>query len=261
MSSNTDSEAKVTLEQTERVPLDKNLECQLLQNTDAENISENTNVDLNDKVNIICDHHGTDHIDEICDEVENENAELDHLIQQKRLLEELDLPENETEVEDENAELDSLIQQKRLLEEQARLEEAELQAYEQAMIEHMENLCNNLNIFATWMKHMYAEENLYQKFRDNFSTEYICELFDNVYEVFLDNTVVTDEILFYWKCILHCLLRNSKKYRSYLGDLVFDLNTRETNLVMNQEKHIFKCFIGKEFICYFKENGTDYYVS
>ncbi len=30
---------------------------------------------------------------------------------------------------------------------------------------------------------------------------------------------------------------------------------------MIKDKHMFKCFIDRDFLCYFKENGMDYYIS
>ena len=129
------------------------------------------------------------------------------------------------------------------------------------MEEHIENTANNFNIFLTWIKQNLGEKNLYKSFSDNFTSEYRVELYEGISEFFNDELMVTDDILFYWKFIVVTLMRSSRKYKSYIDDLIFDLETRNTNVVLVKEKHIFRCFVADEPICYFKENGNDYYVS
>lgn len=125
----------------------------------------------------------------------------------------------------------------------------------------MEEIKNNLSMFSTWMEPNYQKVTLYKDFCEDFSQEYRMALFENICEFFNDETIVNDNVLFYWKCMVIFLLRNSKKYRYQLGELTLNYELRETNLVMIKNKYIFKCFIVDEQICYFKENGTDYYVS
>lgn len=124
-----------------------------------------------------------------------------------------------------------------------------------------EDVQNNLNIFLTWMRSSLEEKNLYKFYCDNFNVEYRIALFKNIVEFFRDETFVTDEILFYWKYMVIFLLSSSKKYKSYLSNLEMDVKTFVTNFRMVREKYVFRCFIDEDQICYFKENGTDYYVS
>jgi hypothetical protein len=165
------------------------------------------------------------------------------------------------EEDNEDEELEWLIKQKEQIkkeEERIHLEEEQLQI---ELEQHNEDVKNNLAIFLHWIKINYSSKELYKNFCDDFSEQYRTELFENICEFFRDETFVSDEILFYWKCIVAHLLKNSKKYRSYIGDLIFDYEKQTTNLKVVREKYIFKCFIDDEQICYFKENGTDYYVS
>ncbi|AYV85113.1 MAG: hypothetical protein Satyrvirus4_10 [Satyrvirus sp.] len=148
-------------------------------------------------------------------------------------------------------ELQDLLDKKKLIEEN--IEENKEQS--------TEDLNNNLNIFTTWMKKNYADKYLYKSFVDNFHAEYRSQLFENVYDFFKNESFVTDEILFYWKLIIICLIKNHKKFKLCLDDLVLDMDSKETNLRLVKDKHIFKCFIDKEQICFFKENSNDYYVS
>lgn len=157
--------------------------------------------------------------------------------------------------QDEKKQLEELLEQKRLLD-----EEREKQL-EKEIKQHIEDVRNNLAIFLRWIKASLNEKNLYKSFSDNFTAEYRMELFENICEFFKDDTFITDEILFYWKYLVVFLLRTSKKYKSSLDDLVFNLDNQETNLRLVKEKYIFRCFIDDSPICYFKENGTDYYVS
>ncbi len=165
-------------------------------------------------------------------------------------------------LDDEETELEWLIKQKNELlkeEERIRLDEEQL---EQELKQHTEDAKNNLSIFLHWIKNNNClSEELYKNFCENFSEVYRSELFENICEFFRDETYVTDEILFYWKSIVVHLLKKSKKYRGSIGDLVFNPVEQHTNLKIVKEKYIFKCFIDCERICYFKENGIDYYIS
>ena len=140
-------------------------------------------------------------------------------------------------------------------------EEAEEAALQKKLEEHVADANNNLNIFLTWITQNLNESDIYKLFSENFTSEYRVDLYENICEFFNDESMVSDDILFYWKFIVTILMKSSKKYKSYLGDLIFDLDTHNTNMVLVREKHIFRCFIADEPICYFKENGSDYYVS
>lgn len=175
-------------------------------------------------------------------EEENSSEELQKMLEQKRQLEIQQVQEKRSEEEDAE-------------------EAAEKAMLQKKMEEHIENTTNNFNIFLTWIKQNLDDRNLYKSFSDNFTSEYKNELYEGICEFFNDEWMVTDDILFYWKFMVVTLMRSSRKYKSYIDDLIFDLKTRDTNVVLVKEKHIFRCFVADEPICYFKENGNDYYVS
>lgn len=170
-------------------------------------------------------------------------------------------PEDYKDDESLKKELVQLLEQKKQIEENKIREKEEEEKLKIELEKHIEDVRINLNIFLSWMKNSLLDENTYKSFKKDFNPEYCSKLFDNICEFFKDNSFVTDEILFYWKFMVICLLRTSKKYKSLLGNLTFDLEKRETNLRIVKEKYIFRCFIDENHICYFKENGTDYYVS
>lgn len=170
---------------------------------------------------------------------------------------------------DHSEEFQQMLDQRRQLEIQ-QLQEREDAIDEELLLkkleEHMNDARNNFNIYLTWIESYgpnlsHSDGNFYKSFSDVFSTEYRENLYANICEFFNDETMVTDDVLFYWKYMVVVLLRSSRKYRSYIDHLVFDLKTKETNLVLVKEKHIFRCFVNDKPICYFKENGCDYYVS
>jgi hypothetical protein len=165
-----------------------------------------------------------------------------------------------TELE-ELEELEKLLKQKQELDENARKEREAEEQFKREMEQHIEDTQNNLGIFLSWMRDCTNKKNLYKDFCRDFSSEYRSLLFENICEFFKDEKFVTDEILFYWKYMVVFLLRTSKKYKSGLENLIFNFENKETNFRIVKEKYIFKCFIGEEQLCYFKENGTDYYVS
>ena len=163
--------------------------------------------------------------------------------------------EDEENNEDEETQLADLLKKHKQLEEAA---EEELQ---KQIEQHIEDCRNNLNIFSQWVDNKTNSESLYALFKKEFDDNYRSDLFCNICEFFNDPQFVTDDLLFSWKCMVVCLLKASKKYKGYLSDLVFVPKTKETNFRLVKEKYIFRCFIGEKHLCYFKENGNDYYVS
>ena len=127
--------------------------------------------------------------------------------------------------------------------------------------EYLEDVRINLNIFATWCRSSLNDATFYNTFRDNFDEKFRSQLFLNIFDFFYKDELVTTDILFYWKFMVINLLHNSKKYRSSLDELKLDKTNHNTNLRFVKERNVFKCFINDEPICYFKENGSDYYVS
>lgn len=156
-------------------------------------------------------------------------------------------PNDETSEE----ELAKLIQQNNQIRESLRNE----------LDEYLDEIHNNINIFTTWAKASINNKNYTKEFIKDFVDTYRSQLFDQICHFFLDENMVTDEVLFYWKYLVVSLLENSKKYKSYLNRLEYDKENKKTNLRMVREKSIFRCFIDEEPICYFKDNGNEYYVS
>lgn len=167
-------------------------------------------------------------------------------------------PENE---ESDEMILAKLTQQKKLLEEEQAVELKAQQEMELAIQQHIEDVQNNIGIFVTWMQTSYKDKNLPESFQNSFDDDYRSKLFENICEFFKHEEYITDEVLFYLKCIIVCLLKASRKYRTCLDKLEFDIETQETNLRLVRDKYNIRCFIADEHICYFKDNGNLYYVS
>lgn len=176
---------------------------------------------------------------------------------------------NEELIVDPNQEkaLDELLEQKKRLDELNRIEEE--QKREKEIEQHMDDIKNNINIFLTWSTVHYTEDDFYKKFSKNFSKEYRIALYDDICEFFKDETIVTDDVIWYWKVLIINVIKSHKKYKHYIDiknkyfdeDFIFNEKTRVTNLSIVKEKHIFRCFVGENPLCYFKENGNEYYAS
>ena len=91
--------------------------------------------------------------------------------------------------------------------------------------------------------------------------EFRTNLFEYFLEFFEIDDVITDELLFYFKMLVSDLVKNNKRYKHNYADIIFDLTNKVTNLRLVRSKYVFKCFIVDEEMCYFKENGTEYYLS
>ena len=127
--------------------------------------------------------------------------------------------------------------------------------------EYFENIYHNFQIFSTWAKNNYQFDNMYQKFIDMFDIKYRMELFENMNTHFNDTDLITDELIFYWKCLIITFIKNYKKYSNQLLKLVINYREKTTNFRLVHHKYLFKCFIEENLICCFKENGSDYYCS
>ncbi len=168
-------------------------------------------------------------------------------------------PEN---IDNDNESIESLLEKKRRIEQ----EEKELQ---EEIDNHLQNVRNNLQIFIVWAKNTHSREDFYKKFVEEFDDNYRSQLFENVCEFFNDDTFVSDECVFYWKSIVVNLLTTNKKYSQKLvelkensgKELKTDLKLMTTNLRLVKQKYIFKCFVEDEPVCFFKENGVNYYLS
>ncbi len=130
--------------------------------------------------------------------------------------------------------------------------------------ESCENIKNDLFIFIDWFKSINLDNdlnNLYRMFSAKFNQTYRTNLFENICIFFNNQQFITDEILYYWKILVISILRNNKKYLEQISNLNFSLTDMSTNLKLVKEKYIFKCFLDNDYLCLFKENGNDYYVS
>jgi len=168
----------------------------------------------------------------------------------------MEIKDNSESVLEDNKILEELLEQNK------KINETALHDIQEEYKKYIEDVHNNLNIFATWVKNQLDLQKLYQIFANDFDEKYRSDLFENMYDFFLDDKFVTDNMIFYWKCLVINLLQNNKKYKSYISDLHIDFYNMETNfrLIKEKKKYIFKCFIEDEMICYFKENGNMYYV-
>ena len=157
--------------------------------------------------------------------------------------------------------LSDLISQKEKLDIEKMKEELAQKQLEESIQKNIMDVHNDLAIFVTWMQYSFNKENLYDDFHKNFDEEYRTCLFENVCKYFKNEEFITDEILFYLKCIIFCLLKASRKYKTRIDSLNFDINNRSTNLRLVREKYTIRCFVDDEHLCYFKDNGNIYYVS
>ncbi|QGR54031.1 hypothetical protein [Moumouvirus maliensis] len=115
--------------------------------------------------------------------------------------------------------------------------------------------------FITWMKENKDNENLYKTFSNIYSCEYRTQLYENIIKYFNDEQVITDEFLVYWKLLVIDLIKNNRRHKHYIKNITIDLDNHTSNLRLDKEKGVFKCFLDGNYICFFKENGNDYYVS
>lgn len=124
---------------------------------------------------------------------------------------------------------------------------------------------SNLDTFATWMRNRLAVTSelhkLYSEFCSAFSADIRINLFEQIHQYFHNESIVTDDIIFYWKCIVVCLISISKKYKMYVDDIDISVKERTNNITLVVSKYIFRCFINAAPVCTLKENGTDYYLS
>ena len=139
-------------------------------------------------------------------------------------------------------------------------------------LKHFENIKNNINMFSKWIESLIINTdgennslkpyigNIYDIFSSNFENEFRMELFENIYEVLFDQNIISDTVIFYWKYIVISILNTDRKFKKEIGNLVFDLKNKYSNLNLLKTKHVFKCFIDEDELCYFKPNGYHYYV-
>ena len=104
-------------------------------------------------------------------------------------------------------------------------------------------------------------DNFYRVFESTFNSEYRSELYNTIYNYFNDNEIVSNELLIFWKLLVIDLIRNNKKYNSNISTIYVDLKNQSTNFVLVKEKAVFRCYVDEEPLCFFKENGNNYYVS
>jgi len=198
-----------------------------------------------------------------CDALSDTNLTAESVTPNENTIDQInDQTDNNNDTSDsDEKELAELMEQKKLLEKNETDEKEAEEKLKREIEQHIEDAHNNINIFTTWMETNQSQKQLYKCFGEDFSVEYRSALFENICEFFKDDTFVTDNVIFYWKVMVVNLLSQSKKYKSYIDNLVLDTKTKETNIRLVKEKYIFRCFIDDEHLCYFKENGNDYYVS
>nr|WBF70686.1 hypothetical protein [Megavirus caiporensis] len=138
---------------------------------------------------------------------------------------------------------------------------ANISTYEEKIDENLNLVKNSIASFLSWIKSNTDNDDVYKNFSNIFSSDYRISLYENVIKYFDDESIITDEFLVYWKFLVVDLMKNSRKYKSYTRDITINFEEYECNLRLVKQKYMFKCYIDEESICYFKENGNDYYVS
>lgn len=139
------------------------------------------------------------------------------------------------------------------------------QTIEKENLENKDELQVYLAIFLKWIKYYVStnvkKEEIYNKFSLEFDCVYRMKLFEIFCNYFNDESIVTDDVLFYWKYFVFCITSVNKKYNADIKDVIFSFTEKTTNFRLVKVKHIFRIFIDDDPLCYFKENGNDYYVS
>lgn len=118
-----------------------------------------------------------------------------------------------------------------------------------------------INRFVDWMYNNYQDQYLYPKFVENFDQAFIIELFETYCRSFLNTEIVSDKALIYWKLMCIHLIAKNKKYTDRVKDIYIDVENATSNLKLVIDKQMFRCYIDNERLCYFKENGYEYYTS
>ncbi len=112
--------------------------------------------------------------------------------------------------------------------------------------------------FTTWIIDHVQESNLYEKFVQDYDSAQRDELYNLFYRHF---NCLSSEVLFYWKYFIGVFIKNSRKYNMHYQSIVYNFDSHIVNFYLTCNKGVFKCYIDQDHICYFKQNGTDYYVS
>ncbi len=153
-----------------------------------------------------------------------------------------------------------------LLEHEIETTQIKLDNYNKIMQEYK----SDIDIFLVWSENNYMKQNYFNLFEKNFSTEYRINLYEIIHDHFDDEKLISDTLLWYFKLLIINALQQKKKY-DYLfkdGDkneeeesLSIDYENNQTNMKIVVDKHAFKCFVDNSLVCYFKENGVNYYAS
>jgi hypothetical protein len=139
-------------------------------------------------------------------------------------------------------------------------EENEKEETEQERL-RMIDVQNTFDIFKVWMAMNLKTDNIYKLLSTQLDAHFRSNMFEYLVHFFSEEEIITDECLFYFKVIVADLIRTNKKFKHDSKDIVIDLDAKTCNLSLVKEKYMFKCLINDEQLCYFKENGNDFYVS
>src|ERR1700733_10011780 len=148
-------------------------------------------------------------------------------------------------------ELGELLKKHKLLDEQETI------TFQKELKMQTEDTKNNVLVFSEWIDnniHLINSGELYKIFANSFSKEYKSGLYEGLNEYFNDRDFIPDNVYFGFKALIKDLLDSELK-------LDFNVKNKTTNLKLIKKKRIFGCLIGEDHVCYFKENGNDYYVS
>ena len=124
------------------------------------------------------------------------------------------------------------------------------------------NTCENLtDVFCKWMADNCEKTDFVVMFESQLDERYRMSLFNFINRNFNNEELVDNTTLFYWKILVCAFMKLNKKYAEYVQLVDINNDNKTCNLTLVKFKHIFKCFIEREHVCWFKENDTLYYVS
>jgi hypothetical protein len=123
-----------------------------------------------------------------------------------------------------------------------------------------------INEFKTWIEPIVNEMGsdlypIYPNFVKNFPADFRSRLFDQIYTYFLDDTIITDEIVYYFKLLVISVIEYTAKYRELFQIIRFNQDSMTSNLKLIPKKGIFLCTVDNIHHANFKDNGNIYYIT
>lgn len=127
-------------------------------------------------------------------------------------------------------------------------------------LEAVDDAKSYFDAFVAWMSTA-DKVDLYKNFVKRFDENYRAQLYKYISKFFKMTTIVTDDIIYYWKLLIIDLVNSSKRYKHYADEITIDAVTKTTPLTILCTKEVFACYQNDVLIFYFKESNGDYYLS